>query len=351
MKKIAILLLAGILFIPACCQAPKQAAAPPPKPEPIVMADPCAAPAMARSEQVFPVGPNAIRLEKMVPGQTQANVPFDYRIKVTNVTDQALNDVVVTDQVPAGINFKESDPKMASIEGGKAVWMLGTMPAKSSQMISVKATGRLIGTFTTCADVTYDSPLCAQIKVTEPMLKLSKTAPAETIHCDRIPLEYVLTNVGTGVACGITVSEQLPEGMFTADGSRQIEFKLKSLAPEESKTFSKMVDATRPATYSSSASATFNAGARIASNMTSTIAMEPVLELTQTGPSEQILGRDLEYEFTVKNTGDAIAKNTVLEVMVPEHVDFEDATQDGTFSRSSPGKIKWDLGTIEKAKR
>jgi uncharacterized repeat protein (TIGR01451 family) len=350
MKKIAILLLVGIVLIPACCQAPKQVKAPPPKPMPVAQAppaSPCAAATMAKSEQVFPVAANAIRLEKMVPSHTQTNVPFDYRIKVTNVTDTALNDVVVTDMIPAGIKFKESDPEMVSIEGGKAVWVLGTMAAQSSQMISVKAAGRLIGTFTTCADVTYDSPLCAQIKVTEPMLKLAKTAPMETTHCDRIEMGYVVTNIGTGAVCGITISEQLPDGMFTADGAKMIEFQLDSLNEGESQTFSKMVDAIRPATYSSSATATFNPGGRVTSNMTSTIALEPVLQLTQIGPPEQILGRNLKYEFTVTNTGDAISKDTILEVMVPEHVDFEDATAGGTFSRSSPGKIRWDLGTIE----
>ncbi len=57
-----------------------------------------AAAAQQQTAQSYPFSNmgGAIRLEKMIPEHVNINAPFEYRINVTNLTDQELSNVVVS---------------------------------------------------------------------------------------------------------------------------------------------------------------------------------------------------------------------------------------------------------------
>jgi uncharacterized repeat protein (TIGR01451 family) len=182
--------------------------------------------------------------------------------------------------------------------------------------------------------------------VVEPRIKLAKTAPAEVLQCDRIPLKYVITNTGTGYACDITIKDELPDGLMAPDKSNEITFLVEALSPGTSQEFRATVDATKTGKFASRAVAMSQSIGKAESNITETTVRKPILAVTESGPASNYLGRPLKYEIIVANKGDGIARDTVLEAMIPEGVRFEAATEGGRFTHSSPGKVTWNIGSL-----
>ena len=318
----------------------------PPQPQP--QQSPCAVRKMVSTAQGYPVGGpagGAISIEKLVPDQVVINEPFDYRVKVTNLTDRELLNVVVTDVKPAHMKLLASDPEI-QMEEGQVQWRLGALGPNASKIISVRATALKTETILTCADVTYEIPTCAKIDIVEPKLRLTKQAPKESLRCDRIPIRYMITNTGSGYACDISITDQFSEGMVTSDGRQQVSFDVESLGPGETKEFTVMVDAITPGIFASRAMASARSGGKATSEMIETVTTEPVLTIEHSGPANRYIGKPATFDITVTNRGNAAAKDSTLEVMVPDNVRFDSATDGGVFIHSSPGKVTWNLGML-----
>ncbi len=349
-KSLVMLLLAMSLVLSGCCKQKKTVRVeptpliqpPPPSPQP------CAKPKMVSDVQGYPVRGQTgkdINVEKLAPSQIVVNEPFNYRLKVTNLTNQELLNVVVTDVKPDHMRFLSSEPKM-EIVGGEIRWALGRIEPKGSKTVAVRATATRKQEIVTCADVTYDIPTCAKIQVVEPKLRLTKHAPKVSLRCDRIPIRYEVTNTGSGTACDINIRDKFSEGMVTAKGKEDVSFNVAALGPGETKEFRVTVDATRPGEFASKAIANARTGGKATSQIVKTLATEPVLAIEYQGPGRQYLGRSVTYDIKITNNGDAIAKDTILEVMLPENVTFTSATTGGIFTHSSPGKVTWNFGTV-----
>ncbi|HUW20471.1 MAG TPA: hypothetical protein VMW16_14335 [Sedimentisphaerales bacterium] len=323
----------------------KTAAAPAPV-RPVAV-NPCAAPTMLKSTQTAEMGASAVRLEKMVPEEVRVGEAFDYGIKVTNLTDTALANVMVKDCVPENLKIRSSMPQITEMKGGDVHWALGTLEPRGSKMITVNAVAEGKGSISSCAEVFYESPICARINIVEPQLQLAKYAPADTLACERIPVRYVLTNTGTGYACDITVKDKLQEGLMTAEGKSELMFTLDSLGPGQSREFEAMLDARKCGKYASKAIATSRSGGQVESDLRTTNVREPVLAINQSCPADQYIGRPLTYDITVTNKGDAVAKDTIIQASVPEGIKFHSATAGGQFSSASPGKVVWNVGSLE----
>jgi uncharacterized repeat protein (TIGR01451 family) len=314
-----------------------------------VALSPCDKLQISKTEQSYPlisIGENVVRLEKLVPKEVQANQQFDYRLKVTNLTNHTLQNVMIKDQLPSNLKMRSSAPKVYKVKAGESYWAIGKLGPKASEVVIVNAVAEGKGVIVSCAEVTYDCPTCTTINIVEPMLTLTKYAPTESLMCERIPLRYVVTNKGTGFACDIEVKEQLQQPLMTAKGKNMIMFRIDSLGPGKSQEFKTMVDAGRAGRYSGKAALTSSFAGEVESNMTSTLVSRPVLTINESCPASQYTGRSLTYEITVMNKGDGIAKEAVIEAMVPEGARFNNATEDGRFTHASPGKVTWNLGEL-----
>ena len=341
--KVKVLLVMSIvamaLFIQGCeCPAPKSACAPP--------LDPCATPPVAMSGHPYPMA-GAIMLEKTAPQEVRANEAFEYNIKLTNTLDRKLTNVIVYDRLPSNMRIKTSSPSLDKMQEGRAHWMIGSLGPRASEMITITAMASGTGKMTSCASVTYDTPICAQTTIVSPSLALLKSAPDESLSCDRIPVSYIVTNTGDRPACGIEIRDELPQGLLTAEGEEEVVFKVASLAPEESQEFKVMLDSNRTGEFASQAIATANTGGRATSNIPSTSVREPVLQISQSSPSMDFIGRPVTFEFTVSNKGDGIAKDTVIIASLPDGINFESSSDDGQYPHPSPGQVTWRIGEIE----
>lgn len=286
---------------------------------------------------------SAVGIEKGVPREVRLNQPFQYEIHVTNLSGVTLEDVVVSDQM--GANFKLTDARPEALDGGNGMysWGLGSLAPRERKVIQVTGLATAEGLVTCCASVTYNSLLCSTITVVEPQLKLAKSGPVEVLRCDEFAYTYEVTNPGTGMLSDVKITDRLPDGLKTTDGQQTVSINVGQLAPGQTRAFRASVEASKSGQFASMATATGAGGLEARSDEVATVARAPKLELTKTGPDMLFIGRDVEYEITVKNTGDGVARDTVIEDVVPMGAIFVSASDNGAVMGNT---VRWNLGNL-----
>lgn len=289
---------------------------------------------------------STILVEKFARREVVAGQPFDYDIKVTNLTGGTLSNVMVTDSLPPEFSLKSSDPKPQASGGpsGLTAWVLGTLDPHEARTIHLTGAGTAAGMITSCASATYAQALCSAINVVQPALRLTKVAPEQALLCDPFEVKLTVANAGTGTARNIQISDRLPAGLKTADGKSEVEFTVPLLASGESKQFAFRAKADHPGLFVNGAMAAGDGGLKAEASEVTTRVTQPVLIVTSKGPEKMFLGRPVTYELTVTNTGDATAAQTVLEDPLPAGSTLVSATDGGALS---DGMVRWAIGALE----
>jgi uncharacterized repeat protein (TIGR01451 family) len=291
------------------------------------------------------IGPK-ITIDKTCTGSAQVGDDVSYTIEVTNPSQVEATNVTVSDTIPDGITYVSSTPA-ATASGNALTWSLGSLKAQGRSSISVKAKAARVGKFENCAEVRADHGLnakdCCSTVVTSPKLAIEKKCPAEVTVCDNI--EYVITvrNAGDGPAKNVKINDPLPAGLATSDGKNAYTASVGDLGPGQSKEIRFTVKASKPGRYDNKVTATADGNLTAEANC-STVVKQPALEVTKTGPKERFIGRDATYEITVKNTGDAPARDTVLTDPLPSGLQFVSASDGGA---NQGGTVTWRLGVLD----
>ena len=290
------------------------------------------------------VGPK-IAIRKTATPRAIVGQVFDYSLIVTNPSQVAATNVVVTDPLLAGIQYVSSSPE-AKVSGQMLTWALGTLPAGGKSVIGIKVKATRTGRFNNCAYVKADYGLkdddCAPTVVGAPKLALTKKAPAEVIQCDPIPYTITVTNTGDAAATNVKIVDQLPAGMLWQGKHKMVQSDIGTLAPGESKMMQFTAKAAKTGTYTNVAKATADGGLT-AQDEAKTIVRLPVLHINKTGPKVRYIGRPVTYTITVANKGDAVAKDTVLIDTIPAGTTFVRASKGGALAG---GKVTWKLGNL-----
>ena len=289
----------------------------------------------------------SVSLVKTLPKQVASDEIFDYRIDVTNLTDSTVYNVRVKDTVSANLTFIDSTPQIDSIEDNEVCWVIPSLKPAGTVSINTKAVAAGTGYIQSSAMVDYDCFVCSNIKIIEAELKLVKSAPAEVSTCERILVSYDITNYSTKEMLDIVITEELPEGLLTAEGKKVVEFELKSLPGGQSRQFTQIIDAIEPGTYSSEATLFSSTGASVKSNMTETKITQAVLSLKEIYPEEYTAGSDTVLEFVISNIGDGIARDTQIVAMLPSGVEFAGASSNGSLGGVKQSEVAWKLGELE----
>lgn len=284
-----------------------------------------------------------VQLDKAMPKEVGLNRAFDYTIKITNLTDTALTNIVVTEELPSNFKFTSANPT-AREDANRLVWEIASLGPKATREMTVSGKATYADFLKYCTTVlTPVIPACASVEVIQPKLRLTKVAPVEVLLCDPIPVRYVVTNTGTGSVQNVKVVDTLPTGLRTIDGKSEVVLDAGTLMAGQSQQLTAEFRATKTGTYVSKAVATSATGLRTESEATTTIVGLPVLTISKTGPARQYLGRPVTYEITVTNRSDVPAKDTVIEDTIPEGVTSVKATAGAKLSGST---LVWEFGTL-----
>jgi len=315
--------------------APEPAPAPTPKPAP--------ARSSASGGWGATSGSGLAVLKKSGPDQVFVGEEFRYQIAVSNTGDKPLDDVVVTETLPAAFEMAGSAPQ-ATLDGGEARWALGTLAARETKTITVTGSLSRTGGERLCAHVTYRPPdVCLAVRAVRPALEVTKTGPAEVLICEPIPYTVTVHNTGDGTATNVHIADRLPQGLATQDGKTSVAFDAGDLGPGQAKRATYTVKASKAGTFTNTAVATADRGLK-AERSHQVVVREPVLKVTKTGPAMRYVGRNAAYEMTVANTGDGPARQTVLTDTLPGGMALVSADAGG---REAGGKVTWNLGTLE----
>lgn len=321
--------------------APVVVAPPAPVAAPVVMA---AAPLSndQRSVMYLPTGvrdTSALMIERFAPKEVNAGQPFDYSIKATNLTPGTLSNVAVQDMCSNNFKMLSSKPEAAYV-GDTMRWKLGDLKAGESRTIDVNGQVVDANNAQNCLAANYDQASCLAFNVVQPQLALKASSPAEVMRCDAIPLDYTVSNAGTGISRNANLSQTLPDGISLKDGGGDM--KLGDLAPGASKSIEMAVMAAKPGVYTFHPAASAEPGLN-ADATTTTRVTQPDLQVSKKMADTQILGRNISYDITVSNSGDAVARNLVLEESVPAGASVVSASNDG---RAGAGKVVWNLADL-----
>lgn len=298
-----------------------------------------------RGEQAYPTGnpsTSILLIRHIGPAEMRLNAPFTYEVQIKNLTDANLPELVITAKLPNDFRVSSIDPKPTDSGEGTASWTLTQLGPKASQVIKVNGTPTAVGAISYCATVAFKTTACADTQIVEPALKLAKTAPAEVIVCDPIPIKLVVTNTGTGAVQGVKVVDKLPQDWQTSDGRDSASFDAGTLRPGESREFSFQAKSVKTGKFINEATAS-EPGGLTAKASSETVVRKPELSVTKTGPEMRYIGRSADYRITVSNTGDAPARDTILVDTVSGVGEFVKASDGG---QSAGGKITWNLGTL-----
>lgn len=338
-------LVSGVLalFVVGCQCTPagtSVAPAPAPAPAPVAYAAPG-----STSSVVYPYNCAAcgvIRVEKSLPAEVQLGEAFDYQIKVTNLTGGNVQNVVVTDAMPAGFKVLSATPKPDGA-GNPTKWSLGTLKGNESKYIRVSGSATKTGSLEYCGDATFEIPNCVTTVVVEPALKVTVSAPESVLICDPIPIKYTITNSGTGVAKDAKLTSDLPNGLVTSDGKSNLVFPVGNLMPGQTKNLSATGKAKQTGKFTIPVKGSATGGLTADGAPATVTVVEPKLTITKTAPKKLYLGRQMTYQVTVKNVGDAPADKTVVTDTLPAGVSFVSASDGGV---NAMGTVKWNIGAL-----
>jgi len=298
-----------------------------------------------RHEQYFPTGQrqsSAVMVQRTLPGEIRAGTSFTYELVVTNLTGAALKDVQLEEIFDSAFRYASSNPAADAQAGDRARWNLETLAPRGAKTLRVTGTADTTGTIKFCAKVTFSGEACDSVPVVQPALQLALTVPARVIECDPIPVQLVVSNPGTGVARGVTVSQALADGLTTSDGRDALAFSAGDLAGGTSRTFTAQLRAARTGSFAHSATAADTSGLTAADSARTEV-VKPELSLTMSSPPMRFIGRPATFDLTITNNGDAEARDTVITNTAPAGAEFVEATGGGSFSG---GKVVWSLGTF-----
>ena len=285
-----------------------------------------------------------VQLDKVMPNEVGLNRSFNYTIKITNLTETILTDIVITEVLPANFKYISSNPT-AKTEENKLIWDVASLGPKANKQFTISGMATYTEDLKYCTTViTPVIPACANVAVIQPELKLTKSAPAETLLCDLIPVRYVVSNAGTGSVQNVKIAENLPAGLRTTDGKGTVVFDAGTLGAGQSRQFTAELRATQTGTFVSSAVASSTTGLRVESATTTTSVGMPILSINKNGPDRMYIGRPAAYDITISNKSDVPAKNTILEDTIPPGVSEVKATAGAKLSGS---KLVWEFGTLE----
>jgi uncharacterized repeat protein (TIGR01451 family) len=284
-----------------------------------------------------------IQLDKVMPKEVELNLPFDYFIKVTNLTNMILTDVVITENLPDNFTFTGANPT-AQKNANLLRWEMHSLEPRVSRQITVSGiatdTGRLKHYTTAVAN---GLPACTSVEVVQPKLELTMTAAGKALPCDPVPVILVVSNSGTGSIPDVKITSSLPPGLQTTDGKSEVVFDAGTLTAGQSRQFVANLQASTVGRYVNRAVASSATGLKASSTAATLVVGQPVLTIKRTGRERWFLGRSASYEITVTNRGDLPAKNTLIEDVIGAGVTSVQASAEGRLSGQT---VIWELGTL-----
>lgn len=269
------------------------------------------------------------------PAEVAPGAAVTYRIDVQNPGELPAKDVLVTNPVPAGLNFTGANPPPTTT-GPELQWRLGDLPARQSRTIEVSFSAERAGTVNNCASARAADGLsaqdCATTTIVSPTVEISLAGPAQAVVGQQVALAATVTNRSGLPATGLLLVSRFDPGLEHAAAASPIELDLSTLQPGESRRVDIMFRVTRAgrlcataeivgegvvkaraeACLTSSQPADGVPGVQPPAGPTAGPQEPAVLQIRKTGPNRQRVGEEAQFKIDITNTGRGTATNLKL---------------------------------------
>ena len=336
---------------------------------------------MSTTVMYFPTGDresSTLMVERIAPTEVIVGAPFQYRMRVTNLTDQMnLHNVFVSESTDGSLDitsssmqptrgapfnwngqffnradnaqaFNNENPDAANASNmanrEAMTWNVGTLQPKESKVIEVEARTDQAGSSTTCILAGYNPEVCVTMNaVAPPSIALALRSPREVLICEDIPLRYEVTNTGDSHARDVRVRVAMPEGWRS---QRDAELRVGDLAPGETKTVDFTARAERPGEFTLARAEAMGAMGVSAQAESATISVvQPELRVDFDAPETTYLGRDMGSKITITNPSN-IPLRDVRVTADFAGARFEEARREGAGADRRGGDNTWSIGTL-----
>ena len=295
-----------------------------------------------------------------------------YTITYNNTGNAAANNAVINETIPANTTFKSASGGGSYNDTTRTItWNIGTVEAGGSgtrQFVVTVAnnlpdqTNIANSVYSITSDETgkVDGTQTVNTKVNAPVLTIDKLAPVSVEAGAEMRYQINYGNTGNMAAANVVIVDAIPENTTYVAGSatnggvydeqaKTVTWNIASLAAKTSDSVSFTVRVKKPLANGTKIT---NAAYSIQSAQTAkqngqpketTVQSLPVFELTKTGtPNPVVIGKELTYELTVVNNGNADATGVVIRDTVPAGTTYKtgSASDGGT---ESGGVITWNL--------
>ena len=175
-----------------------------------------------------------------VSGPAQAGVGSiaTYRIEVSNPATSAIQNVMVSDQVPPGLLFLNSNPAAGNSPSGQE-WQIGDLGPQQTRTIEVNLRVEQPGTFSYCAGATTASGLtakgCATTTAAGSQFDVAIRGPAAAEVGTDASFTIEVTNRGDAAASGVVVSDRFDAGLQHEAATSPIQADLGQIGPRETR--------------------------------------------------------------------------------------------------------------------
>ena len=295
---------------------------------------------------------------------------FNYQINISNIGDETIHRLNLTEYYPAGVEFNNATP--APDAGTNNTWtnlssnlaVGGFLSVNISVNVSVLlANGTLLNntvnaSYTNITNGTLNFTKASSFLTARgiPSINITKADSPDAVNMNASFFYFInITNSGDDVAVNVTVVDLYPQGVnFTLGAPVPVlgnnTFSLGNMTIGQSVLVNISVNVTgafaNGTQISNTANATFTTFTRV--NITNTSAVQnttvrglPSLKVTKLAPAQVRRGNQIVYNITVNNTGLDTALNVTLIETYPQGLILNSAVP-----AADVGNNTWLLGSV-----
>jgi len=283
----------------------------------------------------------SLKLVKVAPAEVLKCDPITIELTVTNTGTGTARNVVINDNLPAGI---------VTLDNQNALKIpVGDLMQGKSKTFKIMAKATKTGSFKNTATASGDGGLKANSSTTtvvkQPVLTITKTGPAKRFAGRPIKYALTVTNKGDGVAKRATVVDTIPAGtrFVKADAggvyaNGTITWKLGDLKPGASKSLNAVIIGTKISAVTNTASVNAYCATSVSATAMTTVAGIPAILLEVIDENDPVeVGSNVVYMIRVTNQGSIADKNIKIVATLEDTMQFVSAngTTKGTLSGKS----------------
>jgi len=287
----------------------------------------------------------AILVEKLVPKEVRPNQDYTVEITVSNRARYGADKVIITESLPPNFKLTKATPT-PEVRSGVLRWDLGNMGPNQRETLSITGNVTKAGSarHSNNADIEFNlNPAAGIVAIIEPLFEFNINAPDKVVISDNIPVRLEFRNIGSAPVNDAKLIHTLPKGLLTADGRSKIEMNIGDLKPGQTRAFDMSLKAETVGKYQTQMTA--RARDNISANASfNTSVQKPQLSIVAKSPSKRFVGNIIPYEITVKNVGDAPARDLAVSQVLAEGTSLASANEGGTAKGTT---VEWNLGTLQ----